>query len=101
MSLPESRIRVEVSKDAAIVAISPTGIVSFTDGKQPSFVLGSIVELGQFVKTVVEFIPQKEFLIKADRSVQYEVVDKVLEQLRIHGARRIGLLTERKFEKDN
>ena len=37
-----------------------------------------------------------EFVIKADRSVRYESVDTVLEQLRLNGAKRIGLLTERK-----
>ncbi len=96
VSLPESGIRTEVSKDAAIVAISSRGEVSFTDGEQPAFPLASVAELGQYVKALVTAIPGKEFLIKADRDVQYQLVDGVLEQLRSNGARRIGLLTERK-----
>ena len=96
VSLPESEIRQEVSKDAAIVAISSQGEVSFTDGEQPAFTLVNIAELGQYVKALVAAIPGKEFLIKADRDVQYQLVDGVLEQLRTNGARRIGLLTERK-----
>jgi biopolymer transport protein ExbD len=96
VSLPQSEIRSEVSKDAAIVAISSRGEVSFTDGDQPAFTLTNIAELGQYVKTLVAAIPRKEFLIKADRDVRYQLVDGVLEQLRSNGARRIGLLTERK-----
>ena len=96
VSLPQSEIRSEVSKDAAIVAISSRGEVSFTDGDQPAFTLTNIAELGQYVKTLVAAIPRKEFLIKADRDVRYQLVDGVLEQLRTNGARRIGLLTERK-----
>lgn len=96
VSLPESEIRTEVSKDAAIVAISSQGEISFTDGDQPAFPLVNIATLGQYVKTLVAAIPRKEFLIKADRDVRYELVDGVLEQLRTNGARRIGLLTERK-----
>ena len=94
--LPESEIRTEVSKDAAIVAISSQGEVSFTDGEVSAFTLASVAELGQYVKALVTAIPGKEFLIKADRDVQYQLVDGVLEQLRSNGARRIGLLTERK-----
>ncbi len=96
VSLPQSEIRTEVSKDAAIVAISSQGVVSFTDGEVPAFPLANIAELGQLVKTLVAVIPGKEFLIKADRNVQYRLVDGVLEQLRSNGARRIGLLTERR-----
>ena len=96
VSLPESEIRTEVSKDAAIVAISSQGEISFTDGDQPAFPLVNIAELGQYVKALVAAIPRKEFLIKADREVRYQLVDGVLEQLRTNGARRIGLLTERK-----
>ncbi len=96
VTLPKSEIRTEVSKDAAIVAISSQGEVSFTDGEAPAFTLASMAELGQYVKTLVTAIPGKEFLIKADRDVQYQLVDGVLEQLRSNGARRIGLLTDRK-----
>lgn len=96
VSLPESEIRTEVSKDAAIVAISSQGEISFTDGDQPAFPLVNIAELGQYVKALVAAIPRKEFLIKADRDVRYQLVDGVLEQLRSNGARRIGLLTDRK-----
>ena len=101
VSLPESEIRTEVSKDAAIVAISSQGEISFTDGDQPAFPLVNIAELGPYVKTLVAAIPRKEFLIKADRDVRYQLVDGVLEQLRTNGARRIGLLTDREIKESS
>ncbi len=98
VSLPESEIRTEVSKDAAIVAISPQGEISFTDGETTAFPLATVAELGEVVRSLVAVMPRKEFLIKADRSVRYQLVDGVLEQLRTNGARRIGLLTEREVK---
>ncbi len=94
VQLPESQIRTDVSKDAAIVAITQDGTIKFTDGERPSFAL-SEAELGQLTREIIEFIPGKEFVIKADREVRYESVDTVLEQLRLNGAKRIGLLTDR------
>ena len=94
--LPESGIRNEVSKDAAIVAITAKGTIMFTDGERPSFEV-SHQELGGLTQELVKFIPAKEFVIKADRSVRYKLIDQVLEQLRSRGARRIGLLTDRKI----
>ena len=93
--LPESEIRTEVSKDAAIVAITAEGTIKFTDGERPSFDV-SHQELGLYAQEILEFIPTKEFVVKADRSVRYQLIDEVLEQLRLHGAKRIGLLTDRR-----
>ncbi len=100
VQLPESEIRTELSKDAAIIAISPQGQLSFTDGEQPAIPLATYSEIGPLVEGIVKIVPQKEFLIKADRVVRYEMVDSVLEQLRNNGARRIGLLTDRKVVRE-
>ena len=95
VELPQSEIRTEVPKDAAIVAITADGTILFTDGERPSETLRAVTELGLRAKEILEFLPNQEFLIKADRAVQYRVIDSVLDQLRLNGARRIGLLTER------
>ena len=95
VELPNSQIRTEVSKNAAIVAITQDGVLKFTDGERPSFTI-SESELGKLASEIIGFIPGKEFVIKADRSVRYEHVDKVLEQLRLNGAMKIGLLTDRR-----
>ena len=96
VELPQSEIRTEVPRDSAIVAITAEGEIKFTDGERPSFLLGSVQELGLLSQEIIGLIPDKEFLIKADRLVRYEMVDAVLEQLRLNGVQRIGLLTEKK-----
>ncbi len=100
VTLPQSEIRTELSKDAAIIAISLDGTLSFTDGEQPAFPLATYSDIGPLVEGMVAIVPQKEFLIKADRGVRYEMVDSVLEQLRNSGARRIGLLTDRRVVRE-
>ncbi len=96
VQLPNSAIRTEVSRDAAIVAISSDGIVSFTEGQALAFALSGPDELGSLTQQIVQLFPDKQFVIKADRLVNYEMVDQVLEQLRNNGAKNIGLLTDRK-----
>ncbi|MEE8348798.1 MAG: biopolymer transporter ExbD [Acidobacteriota bacterium] len=96
VTLPQSEIRTEVPRDSAIIAITVDGEINFTDGERPSFLLGDVQEVGLLSQEIIGFIPDKEFLIKADRLVPYELVDAVLEQLRLNGVQRIGLLTDKK-----
>lgn len=96
VELPESEVRVEVAKDAAIVAIDAGGNVLVSDGIQEGRVLASRDEIGPFVLGIVTATPDKQFVIRADRTVQYHVIDEVLERLRTSGARNIGLLTEQR-----
>jgi biopolymer transport protein ExbD len=53
-------------------------------------------DLAPYIQALVKSIPNKQFVIKADRIVQYQMVDRVLDQLRRNGAKNIGLLTEQK-----
>jgi len=101
VNLPESETRTEVSRNSAIIAITADGEIKFTDGERPSFLLGSVEEIGLLTQEIIGFVPDKEFLIKADRLVRYEMVDGVLEQLRLNGVQRIGLLTEKESPGDD
>lgn len=96
VDLPESEVRVEVAKDAAIVAIDAGGNVLVSDGVQEGHVIASHDEIAPFVLGIVTVTPDKQFVIRADRAVQYQVIDQVLERLRTSGARNIGLLTEQR-----
>ena len=96
VQLPQSEIQTEVPRNSAIIAITTEGTMKFTDGERPSFPVTTPQEIGLLTKEIVELIPDKEFLIKADRMVRYELIDAVLDQLRLNGAQRIGLLTDRR-----
>lgn len=93
VKLPESVMHTEVTKDAAIVAITRDGTIMFTTGEEEAVALSGPEQLGTRVKELVTQIPDKEFVIKADRDARYEWIDQVLDALRKNGARRIGLLT--------
>ncbi len=96
VELPESEFQADVSDEAAIVAIAPDGQIKFTDGEVVSYPVENPAALGVIVGELVRLAPDKQFLIKADRLVPYQRIDDVLEQLRMQGARSIGLLTVRR-----
>jgi biopolymer transport protein ExbD len=93
VQLPESLIQMEVSTDASIVAVTRDGTIVFTTGEEPSQPLSGPEELGLITREVVDLVPNREFVVKADRQARYEWIDQVLEALRSNGAKRIGLLT--------
>jgi len=96
VDLPESVVRTEVEREAAIVAVTAQGDLVVSDGLSPGLEVATDEELSLFVAGVVSAQPNKQFVIKADRNVPYAAVDRVLEQLRRNKARVIGLLTEQK-----
>lgn len=93
VQLPDSLIRTDVAKEAAIIAVTADGVIVFTSGEEPSRPLSGPEELGALVREIVNLVPGKEFVVKADRTARYEWIDGVLDALRNNGARRIGLLT--------
>lgn len=93
VQLPESMIQMKVTDEASIVAITREEQIHFTSGEEDSIPLSGPEELGLIVKEIIELVPSKEFVVKADRNVRYEAIDGVLETLRSNGAKRIGLLT--------
>ncbi|MEE8587227.1 MAG: biopolymer transporter ExbD [Acidobacteriota bacterium] len=93
VALPSSERRADVDQKPAIVAITPDGTVVFSDGVRTSKPVVNMDDLQQQAEAVVIEVPDKEFVIKADRSVRYRHVDAVLEALRQAGVRKIGLLT--------
>ena len=96
VDLPESEVRVDVTKEAAIVAITADGRILISDGASPGQEITSTDELIPFVQGIVTGNPEKQFVIRADRTVQYSVIDQVLDKLRSNGAKNIGLLTEQR-----
>jgi biopolymer transport protein ExbD len=93
VQLPESIISAKVSEESAIVAITGDGTIMFTSGEEESFPLSSPEELGTIARDIIDLVPSKEFVIKADRTSKYEYIDGALGALRGSGVKRIGLLT--------
>ena len=96
VDLAQANNREEVEKDAAIIAVSRTGTIEISNGISPGTMVNSLDELDIFVKEVVSSDPTKQFIIKADRELPYDVFNSVYEKLRNNNCRRIALLTEAK-----
>ena len=92
VDLPTSLERVEVPKEAAVIAIEKDGVIHFSDGEEDSRVINS-----QDILPSAAFIMSKNsltfFLIKADGEVEYLHIDRVMEQLRQASVRNIAMLT--------
>ncbi len=99
VDLPESVDRAEVEQNSAIIAITAQNAIVFSDGDNPGFDVNTAQDLAPHIQAVVRGMPNKQFVIRADRAVKYSAVDAVLDQLRRNGARNIGLLTEQKRPK--
>ncbi len=92
VGLPTSLERVEVPKDAAIIAIEESGVVHFSNGEEQSRVM-NVADVLPSAAFVVEKNPMQFFLIKADGATRYEFVDHVMEQLRQANVRNVAMLT--------
>ena len=71
----------------------------FSDGERTSQPVVDMRDLEQQARAVIDVLPNKEFVIKADRNVRYKSVDAALEALRKAGVRNIGLLTNQKIRR--
>ncbi len=93
VDLPTSFERVEVPKDAAVIAIDESGQVFFSNGEEDSRAIST-----QDLLPSAAFIMSKNsnlyFLIKADGNAEYRFIDQVMEQLRQASVRNIAMLTQ-------
>ena len=93
VELPSSLERVEVPKDAAVIAIDETGQVHFSNGEEDSRVI-NIQDLLPSAAFIMSKNSLKYFLIKADGEAEYRYIDQVMEQLRQAAVRNIAMLTQ-------
>ena len=93
VELPTSLERVEVPKDAAVIAIDETGQVHFSNGEEDSRVI-NIQDLLPSAAFIMSKNSLKYFLIKADGEAEYRYIDQVMEQLRQAAVRNIAMLTQ-------
>jgi len=94
VDLADAMSREEVDKDAAIIAVGPGGEMEISNGVNPGNRINSLDELDLFIQEVLVQDPTKQFIIKADRNIRYDVFNAVYEKLRNNNCRRIALLTQ-------
>lgn len=92
VALPTSLERIEVPKDAAVIAVEEGGVVHFSDGEEQSRVI-NMSDVLPAAAFVIEKNSLKWFVIKADGNTEYQHIDRVMEQLRQANVRNIAMLT--------
>jgi biopolymer transport protein ExbD len=98
VDLPETWVRSEVPKTAAVVSLSPypEQLIRVSSGENMAIPVNSDEEIVSFAATVVAQNPNKEFIVKADEGVRYEKVDVVLDALKQSKVKIIYLLSDQK-----
>jgi biopolymer transport protein ExbD len=82
VSLPKSVLRQEVPKKAAVVSITDVGQIRVSDGEESSTAVSGPEDVLSFATEVVASNPEKEFVLKADATVPYRTVDRVIDVLK-------------------
>lgn len=94
VDLPRTAIRMEVPKKAAYISITENGQIRVSDGEEVSSLVPGPEDVLSFAAEVLATNPEKEFVLKADRTVPYETVDRVVDALKQAKARVIYLLSQ-------
>jgi len=93
LELPETAEQQQAPKGAALIVITADESLLFSAGEQDAEPLGGIDDLAAAIGAVTASNRLHPFTVKADRTVQYRVIDAVLEQLRAAGAENVTLLS--------
>jgi biopolymer transport protein ExbD len=82
VTLPKSALRFEVPKKAAYISVTSEGMIRVSSGEEVSVVVPGPEDVLSFAASVVATDPQKAFVVKADQTVRYEYVDRVIDALK-------------------
>jgi biopolymer transport protein ExbD len=93
MELPQSVEQQQTAKGAAIIAIDQAGAFKFSPGEEDTQDVADIEALTARIHEVTARNRLHPFVIKADRRVNYAVIDSLLERLRAAGAENVAMLS--------
>lgn len=93
VSLPASVVRDEMLKNSVIITATAEGQLKFTVGEVPTDVF-NLDDLLPLVRKELEIDSNRTFVIKSDKAVRYDTIDKILSKLRDAQAHNVFFLTE-------
>jgi biopolymer transport protein ExbD len=100
VNLPKSSLRFEVPKKAAVVSITDSGQIRVSDGETASTPVTGPEDVVSFATEMMARQPDKEFVLKADRTVAYRLVDRVVDALKQARVETVYLLSEQSTIED-
>ncbi len=92
--LPKTALRLEIPKKSAYISITEAGQIRVSSGEEISVPVPGPEDVLSFATGVVASDPSKAFVLKADSTVPYSYVDKVIDALKQAKAEVIYLLSE-------
>ena len=94
VGLPKTQLRYEIPKRSAYISVTEQGQIRVSAGDEISVPVPGPEEVLSFAASVVASDPTKAFVLKADSSVPYQYVDRVIDALKQAKAEVIYLLSE-------
>lgn len=91
VELPRSISRTEIEKDHEVVSIQKNGFIQYHGERV------SMRDIQPLAALEVSQNPERVFLMKIDKGVRWEVVDELLEQLRLARVKNLSLPTDQKI----
>jgi biopolymer transport protein TolR len=86
-------VRVEADENQLIVSISAKGLYYLERGSDDPKAM-ALVDIQQYVTTLLKSQPKTDVLVRGDESVPYGVVVALMGSLQNAGAVSVGLITE-------
>jgi len=100
VALPTTQIRFEIPKEAAYISVTETGQIRVSSGEEISVPVLGPEDVLSFAAGVVASHPGRPFVLKADKSVPYRYVDRVIDALKQSKAEVIYLLSQQETVAD-
>jgi len=94
VTLPRTELRLEVPKIVAYVSVTKDGWIRVTDGEEMSTLIPKIDDVLTFAAGVVSTYPGRPIVLKGDRDVPYEKIDKIIDALKQAKVETIYLLSD-------
>lgn len=94
VTLPTTEIRFEIPKEAAYISVTNVGQIRVSSGEEISVPVPGPEDVLSFAAGVVAAHPGRPFVLKADRTVPYRYVDRVIDALKQSKAEVIYLLSQ-------
>ena len=94
VKLPVTEIRSKVDQKAAFITLTTDGIIKFSDGESESHLVEELPYLAGEIQALTSINSWHQFVIKADRDVPYQRIDKVMQILRDSQAVKIYYLSD-------
>lgn len=97
--LPRSEVRSEVVKGSAFIVITEDNYIKVSDGKEDSHPIDQSDVLS-FAVDLMSKNPEQPIVVKADKGVRWQVIDKVLEQLQQARTKNLQFLTDMEIQEE-